>query len=46
MTSNDIEKLQKECDYGFMKEKIEKRQTQINGLISGQEIAVAELNYK
>lgn len=46
MTPNDIEKLQKECDFEYMKEKIEKQQTQINSLINKEETAVVEPNYK
>lgn len=38
MTPGDIDKLQKECDFEYMKEKIEKQQTQINSLINKEEI--------
>lgn len=44
MTPGDIDKLQKECDFEYMKETIDKRQTQIRELIDKNK--VVDLDYK
>ena len=44
MTPGDIDKLQKECDFKYMKETIDKQQTQIRELIDKNN--VVDLDYK
>lgn len=44
MTPGDIDKLQKECDYEYMKETIDNQQTQIRELIDKNK--VVDLDYK
>lgn len=44
MTPGDIDKLQKECDFEYMKEMIDKQQTQIRELTDKKN--VADLDYK
>lgn len=44
MTPGDIDKLQKECDFEYMKEQIDKQQTQIRELTDKKN--VVDLNYK
>ena len=44
MTPGDIDKLQKECDFEYMKETIDKQQTQIRELIDKNK--VVDLDYK
>ena len=44
MTPGDIEKLQKECDFEYMKEIIDKQQTQIRELTDKKN--VVDLDYK
>lgn len=44
MTPGNIDKLQKECDFEYMKEKIDKQQTQIGELIDKNK--VVDLDYK
>lgn len=44
MTPGDIDKLQKECDFEYMKETIDKQQTQIREIIDKNEIV--DLDYK
>lgn len=44
MTPMDIDKLQKECDFEYMKETIDKQQTQIRELIDKKN--VVDLDYK
>lgn len=44
MTPGDIDKLQKECDFKYMKETIDKQQTQIRELIDKNN--VVDLGYK
>ena len=44
MTPGDIDKLQKECDFEYMKEIIDKQQTQIRELTDKKD--VVDLNYK
>ncbi len=44
MTPGDIDKLQKECDFEYMKETIDKQQTQIRELIDKNK--VVDLEYK
>lgn len=43
MTPGDIDKLQKECDFEYMKETIDKQQTQIRELIDKNK--VVDLDY-
>ncbi len=44
MTPGDIDKLQKECDFEYMKEMIDKQQTQIRELTDKKN--VVDLDYK
>ena len=44
MTPGDIDKLQKECDFEYMKEMIDKQQTQIRELIDKNK--VVDVDYK
>ena len=44
MTPGDIDKLQKECDFEYMKETIDKQQAQIRELIDKKN--VVDLDYK
>lgn len=44
MTPGDIDKLQKECDFEYMKETIDKQQTQIRELTNKKN--VVDLDYK
>nr|DAF47341.1 MAG TPA: Suppressor of IKBKE 1, Striatin-3-coil domain, heterotrimer, PROTEIN BINDING.75A [Siphoviridae sp. ctylc9] len=44
MTPGDIHKLQKECDFEYMKEMIDKQQTQIRELTDKKN--VVDLDYK
>lgn len=44
MTPGDIDKLQKECDFEYMKETIDKQQTQIRELTDKKN--VVDLDYK
>ena len=44
MTPGDIDKLQKECDFEYMKEMIDKQQTQIRELIDKNN--AIDLNYQ
>ncbi len=44
MTPGDIDKLQKECDFEYMKEMIDKQQKQIRELTDKKN--VADLDYK
>lgn len=44
MTPGDIDKLQKECDFEYMKEMINKQQTQIRELTDKKN--VVDLDYK
>lgn len=44
MTPEDIDKLQKECDFEYMKEAIDKQQTQIRELTNKKN--VVDLDYK
>lgn len=44
MTPGDIDKLQKECDFEYMKEIIDKQQTQIRELTDKNN--VVDLDYK
>lgn len=44
MTPGDIDKLQKECDFEYMKDKIEKQETKIRELIDKKN--VIDLDYK
>lgn len=44
MTPGDIDKLQKECDFKYMKETIDKQQTQIRELTDKKN--VVDLDYK
>lgn len=44
MTPGDIDKLQKQCDFEYMKETIDKQQTQIRELIDKKN--VVDLDYK
>lgn len=44
MTPEDIDKLQKECDFEYMKETIDKQQTQIRELTNKKN--VVDLDYK
>lgn len=44
MTPGDIDKLQKKCDFEYMKETIDKQQTQIRKLIDKNK--VVDLDYK
>ena len=44
MTPGDIDKLQKECDFEYMKEIIDKQQTQIRKLTDKKN--VVDLDYK
>ena len=44
MTPGDIDKLQKECDFEYMKEIIDKQQTQIRELTDKKN--VVDLDYK
>lgn len=44
MTPRDIDKLQKECDFEYMKEMIDKQQTQIRELTDKKN--VVDLDYK
>ena len=44
MTPGDIDKLQKECDFEYMKATIDKQQTQIRELIDKNK--VVDLDYK
>lgn len=44
MTPGDIDKLQKECDFEYMKETIDKQQTQIRELTDKNN--VVDLDYK
>ena len=44
MTPGDIDKLQKECDFEYMKEKIEEQETKIRELTEKNN--VVDLDYK
>jgi hypothetical protein len=44
MTPGDIDKLQKQCDFEYMKETIDKQQTQTRELIDKNK--VVDLDYK
>lgn len=44
MTPGDIDKLQKECDFEYMKDKIEKQETKIKELTDKKN--VIDLDYK